>query len=159
MSKPFVLALFFVAALSCLGSAQLPEESWDNLRQLRPGERIEVVDAKMKSNTGDFATYTEQEMSLRQDGREMTIPRAEVASVKRRGESHRRRNVLLGAAIGAAGGLAVGAIRGRTYHEVGETTVFMAVWTPIGAGIGAAAGAVLPARSEVTVYRATALRR
>ena len=89
----------------------------------------------------------------------MTVLRAEVASVKRLGESHRRRNVLLGVAIGAAGGLAVGAIRGKTYHEAGETTVFMMVWTPIGASIGAAAGAVLPARSEVTVYRATALRR
>ncbi len=156
--KSSAVTFLLLAAPGCLSSAQPPEEAWDNLRQLRPGERIEVVDATMKSTRGVFATYTQQEIALRQDGREMTIPRAEVASVKRLGESHRRRNVLLGAAFGAAGGLAVGAIRGKTYHEAGETTVFMAVWTPIGAGIGATAGAVLPARSEVTVYRAAALR-
>ena len=140
-------------------SAQSPQESWDNLRQLRAGEGIEIVDAKMKSHRGNFTTYTQERISLREDGREMTIPRTEVASVKRFGESHRRRNTLLGLAIGTAGGLAVGFIRGKTYHEEGETTVFMAVWTPIGAGIGAAAGVVLPAHNEVTVYRATALRR
>ena len=159
MLKPSVLAFFLLAAPCCLRSAQMPLESWDNLRQLRAGEGIEVVDAKMKSHRGAFATYTKEGISLRQNGREMTIPRAEVASVKRRGESHRRRNVLLGVAIGAAGGLAVGAIRGKTYHEEGETTVFMAVWTPIGAGIGAVAGAVSPARGEVTVYRASAVGR
>ncbi len=159
MLKPSVLAFLLISAPCCLPSAQPPQESWDNLRQLRPGEAIEVLDAKMKSIRGDFASYTPQEIALRQDGREMNVPRAEVASVKRSGESHRRRNVLLGLAIGAAGGLAVGAIRGKTYHEAGETTVFMAVWTPIGAGIGAVAGAVLPGRTGITVYRATALRR
>jgi len=115
------------------------------------------VDAKMKSTKGDFATFTQDEIALHQDGRQMTVLRSEIASVKRLGESHRRRNVLLGVAIGAAGGLAAGVIQGKTYHEAGETPVFVAVWTPIGAGIGAAAGAVLRARREVTVYRATVL--
>ena len=158
MSKPSALVLL-LAGLPWLGSAQASPESWDNLRHLRAGEAIEVVDAKMKSHGGDFAGYTHEGISLRRDGREATIPRANVASVKRRGVSHRRRNVLLGLAIGAAGGLTVGAIQGKTYHEKGETTVFMAVWTPIGAGIGGVAGAVLPARAEVTVYRARAIAR
>ncbi len=159
MLKPCVLTLFLVAGPAWLSSAQPPEESWDNLSQLRPGERIEVLNTKMKSAKGDFASLTHNEIALRLDGREVTVLRGDVASVKRVGESHRLRNVLLGLAIGAAGGLAVGVIRGKTYQEAGETTVFMAVYTPIGAGLGAAVGAGLPARSQVTVYRATALPR
>lgn len=158
MWKQSVLVILLAAA-PCLSSAQRPEESWDNLRQLRPGEAIEVVNAKMKSHRGGFATYTQEAISLHQDGREISIPRAEVASVKRRRESRRGRNALIGTAIGAAGGLAVGAIRGKTYHEKGETPVFILVWTPIGAGIGAAVGAALPAGGEVTVYRASAMAR
>ncbi len=159
MLKSLILALLLSGAPFLPVSAQPPQQSWENLRQLDPGERIEVVDVKMKSIRGAFVACGKHEIALSRNGREMILPRAEVASVKRLGPSHRRRNVLLGLAIGAAGGLAGGAIQGKTYHEAGETTVFMAVWTPIGAGIGAAAGAVLPAKREVTVYRATTLGR
>ncbi len=158
MRMPSVLVVLLGAAAGLL-SGQNREESWDNLRQLRSGEAIEVVDAKMRSHRGAFAAYTPEAISLRQGGGELSVPRGEVASVKRRRESRRGRNALLGLAIGAAGGLAVGAIRGKTYHEAGETPVFIAVWTPIGAGIGAAAGAAVPTGREVTVYRAKSLVR
>jgi hypothetical protein len=138
-----VLLLFALAA----------DGSWDNLAQLRAGQRIEVVDMNLASVTGEFTGYTADSLSLRAGGTERAIARADVLSVKNRERSHRRRNVLLGLAVGAAAGLAAGAIRGATYHEEGEGPVFMAVYTPIGAGIGAAAGAALPAGS-VTVYRA-----
>jgi hypothetical protein len=128
--------------------------SWDNLAQLRSSQRIEVVDMKLKAVTGEFTGYTADSLSLRTGGAERTFARADVLSVKNREGSHRRRNVLLGLAIGAGAGLAAGAIRGATYHEEGEGPVFMMVYTPIGAGIGAAAGAVMPA-GEVTIYRAT----
>ena len=35
-------------------SAQSSEDSWDNLRQLRSGQRIEVVDMKLNSRQGAF---------------------------------------------------------------------------------------------------------
>jgi hypothetical protein len=158
MRKPSNIAVLLVAALG-LSAAQTRQESWDNLRQLRSGEDIEIVDAQMKSHRGRFTRYTQDAITLRHESRDISVARAEVASVKRRGESHRRRNALIGLAIGAAGGLAVGAIRGKTYHEQGETPVFIMVWTPIGAGIGAAVGAALPSGGEVTAYRASAVAR
>ena len=132
--------------------AQSGVDSWDNLRQLRAGQRIEVVTAKLKSVQGSFTGYTDQAVSLRVGQDEVAVPRDEVFSVKNRERSHRRRNALLGLAIGAAGGLVAGAIKGATYHESGETAVFVVVLTPIGAGIGAGVGAALPA-GPVTVYR------
>ena len=65
---------------------------------------------------------------------------------------------LLRLAIGAASGLVVGAVAGATYHEEGETGVFVLVFTPIGAGVGAGVGAAMPA-GEVTVYRAKSRSR
>jgi hypothetical protein len=127
--------------------------SWNNLAQLRPGQRVEVVDMKLKSVTGEFSGYSADSLSLRAGGTERTIARADVLSVKNRERSHRR-NVLLGLAMGAGVGMAAGAIRGATYHEEGEWPVFMMVYTPIAAGIGAVAGAVMPA-GEITIYRAT----
>lgn len=156
MCKPSVVAVILVTAL-CLRAAQAPPESWESLRQLRPGEDIEVVDLRMKSHRGRFADYTPDSIALRSQGRDLRVARTEVASVKRRSQPHRRRNTLLGLTIGAASGLAVGAIRGKTYHEQGETGVFISVWTPIGAGIGGAVGAALPSGGEVTVYRASAV--
>lgn len=155
----FALALMQVAALCCLRAAQPPQESWDNLAQLRAGEDIEVVDARMKSHRGRFLSYTGEGIALRDQGRDISVARTEVASVKRRGQARRGRNALIGLAVGAAAGLAIGAIAGKTYHEEGETPVFILVWTPIGAGAGAAVGAALPSGRAVTVYRAGSLGR
>jgi hypothetical protein len=96
MWKSPIVAVLLVTALG-LSAAQTRQESWDNLRQLRSGEDIE------KSHRGRFARYTQDAITLRHESRDISVARTEVASVKRRGESHRRRNALVGLAIGAAG--------------------------------------------------------
>ena len=129
------------------------EPGWDNLSRLRAEQKIEVVDTKLRPIAGRFTSFSEHAISLRVGNDEISIHRSDVLSVKNREGSHRARNVLLGLAIGAAGGLAIGAIKGATYHEEGETPVFLALWTPIGAGIGGAVGVALPT-GQVTIYRA-----
>ena len=142
--------------LSIVGSplilAQSALDSWDNLKQIRTGQKIEVVDTKMKPVQGNFVSYSEEAILLRLGQDQMSIPRASVVSVRNREGPRRARNAWLGLAIGAAGGAVIGLIGGKTYHEEGETGVFMLVWTPIGAGIGAGVGAALPSRG-VTIYR------
>ena len=134
---------------------QSMEHAWDNLSRLRAGQKIEVVDMKLRPIAGRFTAFSEHAISLRVGNDQISIHRSDVLSVKNRESSHRARNVLLGLAMGAAGGLAIGAIKGATYHEEGETPVFLLVWTPVGAGIGGAVGAALPTW-KVTVYRARA---
>ena len=151
MRKSTLAAALMLTALCA--PAQSGEDSWDRLGQLRVGQRIEVVTAKLKSVQGSFTGCSDQVVSLRLGQDEVSIPRCEVFSVKDRRRSHRRRDVLLGLAIGAAGGLAVGAIRGETYHEEGETGLFVLVWTPIGAGIGAGVGAAVPSGPVTTLRR------
>jgi hypothetical protein len=125
---------------------------------LRAGQKIEVVDIKLKAVAGNFTAFSDDAISVLAGKDQVSIARANVFSVKNREASHRKRNTLLGLAIGAAGGVAIGAIKGATYGEEGETPVFLMVSTPIGAGIGGAVGALLPA-GQVTVYRAKARPR
>lgn len=155
---------FFRSIILILGAipaalfAQPAEDSWERLGQIRTGQRIEVVTSRMKSVQGTFLGFTEQSISIKGSPDEVSIPRAEVVSIRNKETDHRKRNVLLGLAIGAAGGLAAGVIRGATYHEEGETGVFVMVATPIGAGIGAAVGAALPSGSA-TIYRVRTAKR
>jgi hypothetical protein len=157
MARGMKLAMAAVIAAG-LVAGQTDEQSWDNLGQLGAGRRIVVVDRSMKTVEGVFTGYTEDAITLRGDGGDVSVPRASVYRVSLQRDPRRGRKALIGAASGAGAGLAAAAIRGATYHEAGETSVFMMVYTPIGAGIGAATGAVWPA-GKVTVYRAAAPAR
>ena len=120
-------------------SAQTARDSWDNLKQLQPGQRIEVVDMKLKSLKGTFVSFSEEAISLRVKESEVAVPRPDVLRVSLRENSKRTRNLLIGLGIGAAGGLAAGV--GLMEREPGYagavagTTVLFAV---VGAGLGAA---------------------
>ena len=132
--------------------AQPVLDSWENLGQLRVGQKVEVVDAKMKPLRGRFVGYSGEAVRLLVGKDEVSVDRSNVVSIKNREGPRRARNAWLGLGIGAGVGAVVGLIQGKTYHEEGETGVFMLVWTPIGAGVGAGVGAMLPAR-DVTIYR------
>jgi len=132
--------------------AQPALDSWENLGQLRVGQEVEVVDTKMKPFEGLFLGHSAEGVRLLVGKDEVSVHRKNVVSVKNREAPRRARNAWLGLGIGAGVGAAVGWIKGNTYHEQGETGVFMLVWTPVGAGIGAGVGAMLPA-GHVTIYR------
>ena len=149
------LRTMILAMVPFIVFGQSTEDAWSNLSRLRAGQKIEVVDMKLKPVAGNFTAFSEGAITLLVGKDQVSIARANVFSVKNRGISHRRRNTLLGLGIGAAAGLAIGAIKGAAYHEEGEIPVFLMVSTPIGAGIGGALGAALPA-GHVTVYRAKA---
>ncbi len=146
------IRIMMLAMVPACAFGQSTEASWSNLSRLRAGQKVEVVDMKLKATAGRFTAFSEGTISLLVGKDQISIPRANVLSVKNRESSHRRRNTLLGLAIGAAGGLAIGAIQGAASSEEGE--IFL-LWTPIGAVLGAGVGAALPA-GQVTVYRAKA---
>ncbi len=155
MHKHQTISTIRILLLACIPSmllGQLAENSWDNLRRLRPGQKIEVVNMQMKAVVGKFIAFADDAISLAAGKDQVSIPRANVLSVKNREASHRKRNTLLGLAIGAAAGAAIGAAAIHS-SESGEEFFGVMLVTPIAAGIGAGAGAALPA-GHVTVYRA-----
>ena len=133
------------------GLAQSSQNNWDNLKQLRPGQKIEVVDSSMKSLRGPFVSVSEEAITLQVGKSQESIERAKVVPVSVRDTSHRTRNMLLGSGI--LGGIALAAAAvplGASSNEGNSCGVCVAV-IAAGFGGGAAFGAIPGSR---TVYRA-----
>ena len=97
------LVWVFLLLVSAFARAQSAKDSWDNLKQLHAGQKVEVIDMKMKALRGEFQTYSEEEISLQTNRGPLTIERGNVLRVSLREHSKRARNALIGAAIGAGG--------------------------------------------------------
>ena len=156
------MTLRIALLLAAASLAVAGENSWDNLQRLHSGEKIEVIDAGMKRYRGEVLSVTEEAISLRTEGGETRIERPNVARVSLREHSKRLRNLLIGAAAGAAAGGAAMALwvrraqpiagyRGE-YYDIGKY-----IFLPAGLGAGAAIGAAAP-RFE-TIYRAAPATR
>ena len=150
-----MIRIAILVAIPSILPGQPAVNSWDNLRLLRAGQKIDVVNMQMKTVTGKFSAFTGDAISLAVGNDQVSVARANVASVKNREASHRLRNTLLGLAIGAGTGAVIGATLLKS-SESGEELFGVMVVSPIGAGIGAGTGAALPA-GHVTVYRAQAI--
>ena len=148
-------AMFLLVLLPGFGLAQTGQASWDNLKQLRAGQKIVVVDMKWKSVKGTFVSVSEEAISLRVKQGEVAVPRPDVLRVSDREHSKSLRNKLLGLAIGAGAGAAVGLGAGATgssYERAFNMGVGGLVGTGVGAGLGVLVGACFP--EQQTVYRA-----
>lgn len=136
---------------SLVALGQAPRDSWDNLKGLRPGEKIEVVDSSMKVLKGQFVSVSDEAITLQVGKGEQSVTRANVVRVSVRDTTHRTRNMLLGSGI--VGGIAVAAAvtpMAINSNEGGSCGVCVAA-IAAGFGGGAALGAVIP--GSRTVYR------
>ena len=100
-----------VLLLASIAGAQGTEQSWDNLRTLRAGEKVQVVDQKLRSQNGKFASVSDESITVQEGKDSVTIQRAYVFRVnsRERGRS-RGRNTLIGLAVGGLGGLGLGVV-------------------------------------------------
>jgi hypothetical protein len=73
--KPGLLLLVLVPIF---GMAQSAKDSWDNLRQLHPGQKIEVVDTSMQSLRGTVVSFSEEALTLQVGKTQQSIERAKV---------------------------------------------------------------------------------
>jgi hypothetical protein len=154
--KKATFALGFILLFPGLVSAQIFEYSWDNLKQLQVGQPIEVVDTHMRSLRGEFVTFTNEVITLRQGKQERAVSRPEVARVSMsvRSASHRKRNMILGAAIAGGTGLAIGVLADAVASgESNGCTGCIVGFTAAGVGGGLGLGALSGAQYKV-IYRA-----
>ena len=144
MMREVIMSLLLVS-VPVLASAQDREASWENLQQLRVGQRIQVVQKDLKKHNGTFLSFSEEAISLRIENDEVGIRRENVLRVSNRERNHRLRNSLIGAGLLGGLGLAIGSSNDDEYPVV-------VLLVPIMGGAGAALGAAIP--SYPTIYRA-----
>ncbi len=161
-AKVFSLLLVTTIFSISLPAQELGKYSWENLQQVRMGQKIEVVDTNLKKLKGTFLSFSDEAISLRVKKQEVGVQRPNVLRVSMREKSKRLRNALIGLAIGAGAGVAAAEIFVRTDQPIarfrGEyRSIAYAVLVPVGLGVGAGIGAAFPPGYQ-TIYRAEGKR-
>jgi len=152
MRRP-VLILVFLLGLAAELSAQTQHGSWSNLNRLKAGQGIEVIESSMKRHAGEFVAVTDELLTLKEKGANVSVKREDVVRVSTSSGSKRGQHALIGLVVGGGIGAAIGAASGSSTGFLSSRGIGALVGIVIGAPSGAAVGAALPAHA--TVYRAT----
>ena len=104
-----LLTVFVCAGLVLAAPAS---KGWENVGQIQPGTRVEVVTAD-RGEVGEFVGSSTESLTIRTPAGERKFLRTDVQRVVSRAESHHVRNMLIGAGVGAAVGLVVDQTVGR----------------------------------------------
>ena len=145
MRRPVLILVFFLGLPAALG-AQTQQGSWSNLNRLKAGQGIEVIESSMKRHAGKFVTVTDELLTLKENGSDVSVKREDVARVSTSSGPKRGEHALIGLVVGGVVGAGIGAASGSLRG------IAALVGVVIGAPSGAVVGAVLPAHT--TVYRA-----
>jgi hypothetical protein len=153
MSRVLAALVLFLGTPAAL-VAQTPHGSWSDLNHLKAGRGIEVIESGMKSHSGKFVTVTDDFLSLKEDGTDVTIKREDIVRVSTSSGPKRGAHAVIGLVIGAVVGAGIGAAAGSSHGFLGGSSRGIAalVGLVIGAPSGAAVGALIP--GHTTIYQA-----
>jgi hypothetical protein len=147
-----IAALVTVAPLR----AQTGKADWNNLKQVKPDQAVEVVLKDAKSHKGGLQSVSDDGIVVRLASGEQTFARQNVLRVSSKRQGHRLRNALIGGVIGAGAGLGVGIAADRCppnsivcFGNKGK-----AIATPAVGLIGFGIGAAIPTGGWQEIYRA-----
>jgi hypothetical protein len=106
----WVVVLALIASTSLVAAQSGGENAnWDNLSKLTPGQKIRIVLNDAKTYEGKFQSVTDEAIVVRLETGDQNFTRQDVLRVSSKGASHRGRNALIGAGVGAAAALVIDA--------------------------------------------------
>lgn len=151
-STRLILVLFL--SLPATLYAQKQQASWSDLRGLRAGQGIEVIETSMKRHGGEFVSVSDETLTLQEKGSDVSLKREDIVRVSTSSGPKRGEHAVIGLVVGGGIGAAIGALAGSSHGFLGGSSRGIAalVGIVIGAPSGALVGAVIPAHR--TVYRA-----
>jgi hypothetical protein len=154
MSSRFCLILVFFLGLPAALCAQKQQGSWSDLRGLKVGQGIEVIESSMKRRGGQFVSVTDEVLTLQEKGSDVSVKREDVVRVSTASGARRGEHAVIGLVAGGLIGAGIGAASGSSTGFFGGSSrgLTALVGLAIGAPSGAAVGATVPAHA--TIYRA-----
>lgn len=154
MLRTAILAL--LVCWSALAGPPGDPSSWDNLKRLPRGQSIEVAQQTGARLTGKLLGVYEDSISVARKTQTIAVPRSAVSWVRISGK--RRTYTLIGAAIGAAAGVGVGAVGAESLNQSsgGDFSNLKPAITAgcgvAGALIGAVVGSLVGSRGAIIYY-------
>jgi hypothetical protein len=107
-----VLTLLLFLGLGGALRAQTQQGSWSNLNRLKAGQGIEVIESSLKRHGGKFVTVTDELLTLRENGSDVSVKREDVVRVSTSSGPKRGGHALMGLVAGGAIGAGIGAASG-----------------------------------------------
>ncbi len=146
--------LTFILCVALPVSLNAEQSSWSNLNRLKAGQGIIVIESGMSRHAGKFVSVTDESLTLREKGSEVSVKRQDVLRVSTSSNPRRGEHAVIGLIVGGLIGAGIGAASGSKNGFLGGSSrgIEALVGVVIGAPIGAIVGALIPAHR--TVYRA-----
>jgi hypothetical protein len=151
-SLPY-LVLALLLALPGLLFAQNQKGQWSDLRGLRVGQGVVVIESSMKHHDGEFVGVTDEALTFQEKGSDISVKREDVVRVSTASGARRGEHAVIGLVVGGLAGAGIGAAAGsgsKGWVGLAEG-VGALIGVAIGATSGAIVGAVIPAHT--TIYR------
>jgi len=154
MTFRLYLVLLFAFGLPAALCAQKQQGSWSDLRGLRVGQGIVVIESSMKLHNGEFISVTEEVLTVQEKGSDASVKREDIVRVSTTSGARRGEHAVIGLVVGGLAGAGIGAAVGsRSKDWIGLSEgVDALIGIAIGATSGAIVCAVIPAHT--TIYRA-----
>lgn len=135
---PVTLVLLLLSMHAPLAFSQTSSfTDWSAVQRIRSNEKIFVRQNSGKELRGAMIEASETALTIDRDGKPLSIPRSDVHQVYVvEGKAQKGKWALIGAAVGAGTGAAIGATRVSRDHDDSE------IWVPVGLIIGTGSGAL-----------------
>ncbi len=160
MSKQIKLVAYLLAlcASGFSQSAVLPrgKADWSNVTALAGASEVRVELSGSRPVRGKVQSVTDDSLTIDSGSGQETFMRQQIVRVSVNQKGHRRRNAIVGLALGAGlggalGGTAAGECSGSICGGHGGAAIAAGIGA--GAAVGAAIGAMLPAGGWREIYR------
>lgn len=137
-------------------AAQTNVTNWNTVKALTTGTDVRIT-AGSRTVRGKIDRITDDTLVVTSGKGQEMFTQQEITLVTLRGESHRRRNALIGLGVGAAAGAIVGAV---SYSKCTGFCIIdpsrgalMAGGAIVFGGVGALTGALIPGRGWRDIYK------
>lgn len=145
-----ILTLFAIGVSLFADSSDA--NGWRRVTAIPSGTKVEVIHGALKSVTGEMVSANDAEITIRSGSGTASIARVDVLRVTTHSHSRKKR-ALIGMAIGAGAG-ALAAVAGGNKGDIDVRRSYIGGGGALlGAGAGAAIGAI--SGGPLTLYRAT----
>ena len=143
MKRTLLLSGLTAALLTPAAYSAEVNRSWETLVEtLKPGRKVVVVQHGRKQAEGKMLSLTNESITVQVSRQPLTVQREDVFRV--RIADIRRRNTLVGMAVGAATGAVIWGLAGRDNYGSGPIGGYALFGAILGVGPGAAVGGSVP---------------